>query len=308
MGRIQEENNTIWVEWCKKQKLEPITKEIRTVEKLYFKFTIGEYKGFIGYTYWASVKRNSIMRLSCLTEESKIDYVNSIANKKGLELYGKLGTYKQKSKYRYVGEDYKYKNCIIETNIENLRRLDSVEIRGLTEASKKKYFDNIANERGYKVIEYPNKLSAKNHCVLESPEGNEWYVNWNSFATNITLNCPKDIGTSRSYGENIVGIILKDMGIAYRTEVPVKTKSQRHQRLDFYIEHQGQKYAIEYMGKQHYIQSTGSWKTPLEIIQKRDKFKKEYCIENNIKLLYIPYTTVKYEEVKKEIEKLLNKE
>ena len=47
---------------------------------------------------------------------------------------------------------------------------------------------------------------------------------------------------------------------------------------------------IEYNGKQHYksIEYFGGGKS-LEIQQKRDFSKKQYCIKNNIKLIEISY-------------------
>lgn len=306
MGKIQDNNNKIWLDWCKNQDLEPFNKEVRTTEKMYFKFKGGEYKDCTGYTYWASVKRNSVMRLSCLTKDSKVEYVNRIAKSKGLELSGDLNSYKQKSEYKYIGGDYRFLGCKVNISIENLRRLNRVELRNLTEEGKKIYFNNVAENRGYKIIEYPDNLSAKNFCTLESPQGNMWRVSWNSFSTNIKLNCPTDISDTRSYGEITISNILKELGIDYISEKSIKTKSQRHQRLDFYIEYMNNKYAIEYMGKQHYIQSTGSWTTPIEKVQKLDKLKYEYCKDNNIKILYIPYTVIEPEKIKEKIELFLS--
>ena len=48
---------------------------------------------------------------------------------------------------------------------------------------------------------------------------------------------------------------------------------------------------IEYQGDIHYI-ITGGWnnKENFENRQIRDKIKQEYCSQNNIKLIIIPYT------------------
>jgi hypothetical protein len=60
--------------------------------------------------------------------------------------------------------------------------------------------------------------------------------------------------------------------------------------FDFYLIEKN--VLIEYQGKQHYEDSdffkmrSGDCK----LIQERDKIKKQYCIENNIKLIVIPYT------------------
>ena len=48
---------------------------------------------------------------------------------------------------------------------------------------------------------------------------------------------------------------------------------------------------IEYQGKQHYTCEQNGWnnKEHLLLTQKHDEMKKEYCKQNNIKLIEIPY-------------------
>ena len=59
-------------------------------------------------------------------------------------------------------------------------------------------------------------------------------------------------------------------------------------RFDFYINEDN--YIIEYDGEQHFKDTNGFFKTTLEEIQKRDIFKNQWCKENNIPLIRIPYT------------------
>ena len=67
-------------------------------------------------------------------------------------------------------------------------------------------------------------------------------------------------------------------------------------RFDFYINNF---YLLEFDGKQHFYSSsptaTLSWNTPehLEKVQKRDAFKNQWCKENKIPLIRIPYTCTK---------------
>jgi hypothetical protein len=61
-------------------------------------------------------------------------------------------------------------------------------------------------------------------------------------------------------------------------------------RFDFYI---NDKYLIEFDGEQHFNPNSGYWKMEdgwFEKIQARDKFKNDWCKENNIPLIRIPYT------------------
>ncbi|WBF81781.1 hypothetical protein [Staphylococcus virus vB_SurM-PSU5] len=93
----------------------------------------------------------------------------------------------------------------------------------------------------------------------------------------------------KSNGERTVQTILEENNIPFIGEKSIRTGRERPQRLDFYIELDGNKYAIEYMGQQHFVQSTGHWDKPLEYVQELDKVKKEYCEKNDINLLYINY-------------------
>ena len=93
----------------------------------------------------------------------------------------------------------------------------------------------------------------------------------------------------KSNGERTVQTILEENNIPFVGEKSIRTGRERPQRLDFYIELNGNKYAIEYMGQQHFVQSTGHWDKPLEYVQELDRVKKEYCEKNDINLLYINY-------------------
>ena len=61
-------------------------------------------------------------------------------------------------------------------------------------------------------------------------------------------------------------------------------------RFDFYV---SDKYLIEFDGVQHFKPDHGYWKMEenwFEKIQIRDKFKNDWCKENDIPLIRIPYT------------------
>ena len=98
------------------------------------------------------------------------------------------------------------------------------------------------------------------------------------------------IGKSR--GENKITNILKENNILFETEKKFSTckfpSTNAYARFDFYINNQ---YLIEFDGKQHFLQSPG-WGENLVEIQIRDKFKNQWCKENNIPLIRIPYTHV----------------
>ena len=90
-----------------------------------------------------------------------------------------------------------------------------------------------------------------------------------------------------SFGEDKIKKILTEAGISFTTEQ--KFQSLGQYRFDFYVNN---KYLIEFDGEQHFSAQGGSgWFTTeaVEKTQQRDKIKNEWCLENSIPLLRIPY-------------------
>lgn len=109
---------------------------------------------------------------------------------------------------------------------------------------------------------------------------------------------------NRSNGEFFIEEILKSLNMEYKIEYTfdncINPETNAKLRFDFYIP----KYnlCIEYDGQQHY-KEVSFFKSSLEETQKRDKIKNEYCEDNNINLIRIPYTD--YEKLNEEY--ILNK-
>lgn len=97
---------------------------------------------------------------------------------------------------------------------------------------------------------------------------------------------------NRSNGELKIEEILKKNNISYikeKTFEDLILPSRQKTRFDFYINN---KYLIEFDGKQHFESTGGTWFTPeyTKQIQLYDQIKNNYCKENNIPLIRIPYT------------------
>lgn len=99
--------------------------------------------------------------------------------------------------------------------------------------------------------------------------------------------CPK---CKSSHGEWKVRKYLEAHNFIFQEQYSIHTNVNQWLKLDFYLEHNNHKIAIEYNGIQHY--------QPVEYFngiigfnaqQERDKIKKEYCDQNNIELIIIPY-------------------
>lgn len=92
-----------------------------------------------------------------------------------------------------------------------------------------------------------------------------------------------------SHGEKKVRDYLIKYNFIFQEQYIINTNNT-NLRLDFYLENNNKKYAIEYNGIQHYspIDFFGGQRE-FEKQVFRDKLKKEYCAKNNIILIIIPY-------------------
>lgn len=105
-----------------------------------------------------------------------------------------------------------------------------------------------------------------------------------------TQSCGCIIKQNSSHGQLKIEQILKNANISFTTQKRILTGNY-YKYVDFCINYNNIEYFIEYDGKQHFLQNCnfGGQET-LEIIQKRDQEKNNYCIKNNIPLIRIPYT------------------
>ena len=130
---------------------------------------------------------------------------------------------------------------------------------------------------------------------------------WEGKACNLTLGKVESCGCTKSRGEYQIKQWLLENNIVFEQEKTFDGCKNKHKlRFDFFIPQYG---CVEFQGEQHYKPSTfGSGvskkqaKENLVKRQHRDKIKKQYCQENNVKLLEIIYTDVD------KIEDILTKE
>lgn len=99
--------------------------------------------------------------------------------------------------------------------------------------------------------------------------------------------CPKCF--TKSKGEDLIASFLDKLNISYEREYKFKDcKNKRELPFDFYLPDKN--VCIEYQGIQHYKSVDifgGNYN--FEYTQHNDKIKKEYCENNNIELLEVPY-------------------
>lgn len=97
-------------------------------------------------------------------------------------------------------------------------------------------------------------------------------------------------GCISSLGESKIQNLLENNKINFSKQKTFETcrfsDSNQMAKFDFYI---NDYYLIEYDGIQHFQETCGNWE-PLVDIQNRDKQKNNWCKDNNIPLIRIPYT------------------
>lgn len=159
-------------------------------------------------------------------------------------------------------------------------------------------FINLTGQRSGKLIAIEPTKERKHGNIVWKCQcdcGNIHYVTSNNFSMKKVQSCGQCINSHNSKGEEKIKQLLIDNNYNFETEkifddCYFNTKGRC--RFDFYINNQ---YLIEYDGRQHYIKDKNGFGSDLDNIQKRDKYKNQWCKEHNIPLIRIPYTA--YEEL-----------
>lgn len=171
--------------------------------------------------------------------------------------------------------------CYLYNNKENIDLpLSAIDCQIKLNISRSTYLRNIKTliEKGYLIqtnrknyfifVDNPNKLPIENQ--MEIKENNKISV-----------------------GENIIRQLLIKNNINFTREATFGTclfpNTNYPAKFDFFIEG---KYLLEFDGEQHFFASERFWNT-IEQVQKtqeHDIYKNQWCKENNIPLIRIPYT------------------
>lgn len=110
----------------------------------------------------------------------------------------------------------------------------------------------------------------------------------------------KKCSNLESLGEMRIRHFLENHNVEFMQEHSFKDCRDIHPLpFDFYLPNIHT--AIEFDGRQHFM-NNGFFKHSMEDVQYHDSIKNDYCSNNNIRLIRIPYTKLNY------IEEILNKE
>lgn len=118
------------------------------------------------------------------------------------------------------------------------------------------------------------------HCICDC--GNECDIQTGHLKDGSTKSC----GCTKSFQEENIIKLLKENQISF--EYQYSFPNIKQYKFDFYINNN---YIIEFDGKQHFLYYDSSWnnKENVENTHKRDLIKNNYCFENNIPLIRIPF-------------------
>ena len=148
------------------------------------------------------------------------------------------------------------------------------------------------NRYSYKKVHYINN---KTHVIITCPIHGDFKQRPDKHL--IGQGCPK---CNHSHGENEVERILISNNIKYECQYIINIDKEINPSgkayIDFYLPDYN--LFIEYNGEQHYIAKEHfGGEIRLKIQQKRDTFVRNYCRENNIRLLEISYTEKNIKEI-----------
>lgn len=159
------------------------------------------------------------------------------------------------------------------------------------QANKNKNIINLTNKRfgSLKVIEMTDKRDSCRNVIwkCECDCGNIIEL-----SSHVLNQGQTSCGCNKSKGELKIAQLLLEAKIPFETQKSFDTcrfpDTNRAAKFDFYVNNE---YLIEYDGIQHFDSRFG-WNTPDNFvkIQLRDAYKTQWCKENGIRLIRIPYT------------------
>ena len=242
---------------------------------------------------------NAKMGLRCRTS---IDEIKQICSKNGYTLINITKNTCAKNICIQDKQGYKYKTII--TNIKTRTNRSSrfskrnpFQIENMEHYLEINKIGNFA-EKPIKNFNTKN-TDIKFECIDCHKSFN---VKWEQLMSDKRNRCPR-CSRRQSNCEYYTEQYLKSIGVEYETEKTfLKCKNKRNLRFDFYLP----KYnlVIEVNGSQHYYEND-VFEMTLKEQKQRDKMKKQFCIDNKINYIAIPFWDYYNDKYKKQINKIL---
>lgn len=157
---------------------------------------------------------------------------------------------------------------------------------------------SVENKSTFKIKQYGKLLPLKivdmkddkhKYWECQCECGNKTITRQDYLLSGHTTSC----GCIKSKGEMLIQKILTEQDIDFKTQFTFSDlKNKSKLRFDFAIFKNDNLFCLlEFQGKQHYKFNEQGWnnKQHFENQQITDNLKRQYCINNNIKLIEIPY-------------------
>lgn len=151
---------------------------------------------------------------------------------------------------------------------------------------------DLTNQRFGKLIALRPTTERKYKSIVWECQcdcGNKHYVSVCHLKSGNVVQCPTC--TTISKGEEKIKLLLTKANIPFVQEKTFSTcrfpETNALLRFDFYVDNT---YLIEFDGIQHFKEIGWNNANELKATQQRDNFKNEWCQQNNIPLIRIPYT------------------
>lgn len=160
--------------------------------------------------------------------------------------------------------------------------------KSLKDETGKRYGKLTVIERDYSRKAKDNKA----YWFCKCDCGNVISVDGGSLRKGSTSSC--GCGIFKSKGEEKIAQILKENNISFERQKTFDTCRFKDTNalayFDFYLPDYN--LLIEYDGKQHFVTQNQGWDTQekLQYTQQHDRYKNQWCKDNNISLIRIPYT------------------
>lgn len=141
------------------------------------------------------------------------------------------------------------------------------------------------------AIERQPRAGQKTHYLCQCDCGNQVSIDGVNLKRGLTKSCGCNKYTS--YAVQEIEKLLQEANIVYKREVTIHINNQAY-FIDFEINNGKDIYYIEFDGEQHFRwhNTMNGWNTLEHLKQThiRDLQKNNYCFNNNIPLIRIPYT------------------
>lgn len=146
------------------------------------------------------------------------------------------------------------------------------------------------NKRGLLISD--KYINCETSMIWQCDHGHQWKATWSSIKNGNTW-CPECSTFKTEY--KCKQLLEQKLGIAFKKTRIYYDATNKHKFYEFDGYNKDHRIAFEYHGKQHYIFPNHWHKTEKIYLEakQRDLEKEQYCLNNNIKLLIIPYTTEK---------------